>query len=220
MKRLLLIVLVLSISVSLFAKDAEKIIEKVYENNACINTLDTLFDINRKNYIKKDNKLIEKRTVKRILIKKPDKKKIINLNKNTLAPLSEAIPEKRADKNLYPEVLFDMENFLNDYDVSLTEKDERIKRGREEIVAVKKGQKLKYPQIRIIIINNRVEEIKFYSVLGKKYYHIIVDKYIKVKNLYFPAQITEKLIAEKNEITNTIKYTDIKLNKPIPDSEF
>ncbi len=220
MKRFLLIVLVLSIFVSLFAKDAEKIIEKVYKNNANISTLDTLFDMSRKNHIKKDDKFIEKRTVKRILIKKPDKKKIINLNKNTLAPLSEAIPEKKAGKNLYPEVLFDMENFLKDYNIFLTKKDERIKRGREEIIAIKKGQKLRYPQIRIAVKNKRAEEIKFYSVLGKKYYHITVDKYIKIKNTYFPAKITEKLIAEKNEITNTINYTDVKLNKSIPDSEF
>ena len=226
MKRLVFIlVLVFVISIA-YAKDKpEKILEKVFDNMASIISVDAISEMTKENniYSKKKNEVTK--STKRILIKKPNKQKVVYLDNVTKAPIVGVEPlidtgEITENKSLYPVCLFDIERFLTNYELSVTDKDERIKRGREEVVAIKKGQEMSYPQIRIIVKNDQVELIKFYSITGKKYYEVIVNKYGKTKGIDFPEEITEKLYSKKNEIVNTIKYTQIELNETIPDSEF
>ncbi|HDQ26152.1 MAG TPA: hypothetical protein ENN43_05335 [bacterium] len=129
----------------------------------------------------------------------------------------EIITEKAS---LYPECLFNITDFLGDFELSTVEKDERIKRGMEEITAVKKGQALRYPQIRLLVKGGRIQEMKFYSISGKNYYSVKVNQYRRVKNVDVPVDITEEIKTRKNSVTNHIRYTNMEVNGPVSDSEF
>lgn len=113
-----------------------------------------------------------------------------------------------------------MGSFFENFDLSIRQKDDRIKRGREEIIAIRKGQDAQYPQIRIFIKAGLVEEIKFYSAGGKKYYEVKINTYEKTKGIDIPVDITEKITAQNNEIVSSIKYSNIDVNLVISDSEF
>jgi hypothetical protein len=104
--------------------------------------------------------------------------------------------------------------------LTILNKDERIKRGGEEIIAIKKGQKLQYPQIRIFIIEDQVITMKFYDIYGKRYYEVDVKNYAKINGISYPTQIVEKLTSKQNEITNNINYSEVNINTAISDSEF
>lgn len=113
-----------------------------------------------------------------------------------------------------------MKTFFENFDLTIKQKDERIKRGMEEIIAIRKGQDAQYPQIRIFMKNGNVEEMKFYSISGKKYYEVKVNSYEKNKGIDVPVDITEKIHAQKNKIVSSIKYSNVQVNANIADSEF
>jgi hypothetical protein len=122
--------------------------------------------------------------------------------------------------SLSPSCLFDIKKFLENYDIDTKIRDERIKMGIEEIIAIKKGQKITYPQIRIFVKDGHVQAMKFYSITGKNYYSMKVNNYSKIGNIDMPDDIVEEIKTNKNTISTHIKYTNVQLNQDIDDSEF
>jgi hypothetical protein len=107
----------------------------------------------------------------------------------------------------YPDCLFKLREFLTNYDLTVTQKDERIKLGKEEIIAIRKGQTSAYPQIRITIKNDEVKDIRFYSINGKKYYVVKVKMYENINGVKTPSEISEVIIAKNNNIEKNISYS-------------
>ena len=219
----------------LFGASAKEMMDKASVNIGKISSIDAQVDLNSKDSdnVKKTDK--ENITSKRILLKKPGKMKIMHLTqamvpadngkneaKSTVqkAAPSDIISDDTKPVSLSPACIFDMNKFFENFDLSIKQKDERIKRGREEIVAIRKGQTAQYPQIRIIIMDGLVEEMKFYSISGKRYYEVKVNTYEKSKGIDIPVDITEKITSQNNIIVNNIKYSNIEVNTAIPDSEF
>lgn len=221
-KKFLIIFILANIYAFLFAENTENILANVYLNFNKINTLDILLEIKQININKKSNGKVEKKNEARILYKKPGKRKIIyinSLNKN----IEQTIKNENSDKEkieLHPYCLFNIEDFLKNFEIKIKHKDVRIKRGMEEIIAIRKGQATNYPQVRIFVQGNRILEMKFYTATGKKYYELKVIDYKKIEDIEFPIKINEKFIADNNYIINTINYKKIKINKEISDKEF
>ena len=218
----------------IFGASAKEMMDKASANMDKISSVDTQVDLNTKDTDngKKADKVSA--TSKRILLKKPGKMKIIyttpaapatngknkvNSTVQTAAP-ADVISDDSKAVSLSPACIFDMANFFENFDLSIRQKDERIKRGREEIIAIRKGQDVQYPQIRIFIKGGLVEEMKFYSAGGKKYYEVKIDTYEKTKGIDVPVDITEKIITQNNKIESTIKYSNVEINVEISDSEF
>lgn len=234
MRKLLMAVLTICVlgNFAFADKKADNLMKAVFDNADAI----TSADVTVESVVteKRANKTTEKTDLKKILMKKPNKMKItyldavgatgsaaINvLNASTLAVSGQNTQIVDKNASLYPECLFNITGFLKDFNLTILDKDERIKRGMEEVIAIKKGQTLQYPQIRIWVKTGRVQEMKFYSISGKKYYSIKINQYDKKKNIDVPVDITEDVIAQKNSISNRIKYTNVDINKTIPDAEF
>jgi len=121
------------------------------------------------------------------------------------------LPITNEKKYLYPKCLYGIDDYLADFNLSLVPKDERIKQGKEEIIAIKNGQDTEYPQIRVVVKGDAVESMKFFAMNGVKYYEIIVDKTAKISTISIPVELTEKFYTEAGTMTNTLKYEGINL---------
>lgn len=236
MKKTIFFIMMLFWTSILFAgKAAEKQLEKIFKNYSNITTVEADADITTEETAANIRGKKIKSNVKKVLIKKADrqnrtdnkrnKKKVILLDEKTRQPLSVQQSESMDRKPepapaLYPYHLFDPKNYFKNFKLSITVKDERIKIRGEEIIAIRKGQEREYPQIRIDVQNNRIKKMRFYSISGKRYYTMTVNKYIKIKGFDVPVEITEHFNTKKNEIKNDINYTIIRLNEPISDSDF
>jgi len=113
-----------------------------------------------------------------------------------------------AKEKMYPECVFNMEAFLENYSLAVKEKDSRIKRGIEEIVAVRKGQPAPYPQIRVFVKDGKVESVRFFGINGRKYYEVRVEKYKRIGGVEFPVEMAEAAISANNTIKKRIVYDE------------
>jgi len=211
MKRMIFIIFIILGAVVVSAADkAGQIMEKVFKNMDILESAEIQVNTT---IVEKNNK----RSAQKVKYIKPDKIKSISVDSNTGEPLRvENMPEYQDEEikrvSLYPACLFDPGYFYRNYDCSVKEKDERIKRGMEEIIAIRKGQEREYPQIRIFVKTGRIEMIRFYDIYGKRYYELKVKKYEKIKNMEFPVEMVEKMTVNNSKITRVIEYSDIRIN--------
>lgn len=223
MKRFVFVLTVLLTPAVIFAgKKAENIMQKVYDNMNSIDTINTYIDTD---VLGKDKKSMNRK----ILIKKPNKMKIIPVNSKTKTLLTDNTyiksgkTEPFTNNNkvfLYPACLFAPEYFYKNYTLTVKEKDERIKRGMEEIIAIRTGQEREYPQIRLLVKKDQIKRIRFYDMWGKRHYELKIHKYDEFGEVKFPVKMTEKVRTRNDKTIRKINYYNTELNKPIPDSEF
>lgn len=55
---------------------------------------------------------------------------------------------------------------------------------------------------------------------GRKYYELKIRSYSTVNGVYMPDSITESIFAKKNRIDSEFRYSNIKVNAVIQDSQF
>lgn len=115
---------------------------------------------------------------------------------------------KKYDKNdpktgLCPDAIFSLDKMLKNYELTLVQKDERIKTGREEIVARMKGQAAMYPQIRIILKDKAVFMVRFYDATGKRYYEA---KITATGRNDAPAEVMEEFTTASGGKTTRYNY--------------
>ena len=209
------------------AADADNVMKKVFNNIDKI----TSGDVNVTVVSKEDKagKSTEKSEKKRVRFKSPDKLKITYEKTAALKLQSAGVPESAEPENeivsnknpyLSPACIFNAKKFFSGYEFRTLEKDERIKRGREEIIAVRKGQAAEYPQIRLVIKNDIIESVRFYSAAGKRYYEVVAVEHKKNKGINVPVLLKETVTAEGNTTETVLDYRDIQVNVSIPDAEF
>jgi hypothetical protein len=172
----------------LYADTAVTITVQAYDNFDKISTMEAKYTIQTKQL---RNGNIEKNVTNEF-----------NISKNTTPG--------QVKTGLYPECLFNMKKYFENYNMTVKQKDERIKAGFEEVIAIPQGQTNQYPQVRLFIKGTKVKDIKFYNAQGKKYYTVKIKKYEKINGADFPTLIIEKMISEKTTIENTISYSNFK----------
>jgi len=192
MKRTLLILVCFVVFVGfLYADTSVTITAQVYDNFDKILTIKAKYTIE----------------TKQIRNGKSEKDVIKNFE---VVDSSLSTPNSQMKVGLYPDCLFRIKSFFSNYDMNIKQKDERIKVGAEEVIAIQKGQQKQYPQIRLFISGTKVREIKFYGPTGKKYYTAKAKKYEQKNGADFPTEIIEKFISKKTTIENTVLYSNIK----------
>jgi outer membrane lipoprotein-sorting protein len=214
----------------LFADTAENLLKKVYDNNRRITSLDINEDSSTTETVFAGNRKYFRNDSKHILFKNPGKMKIARNGPNAGNSVSNSMAAGKTstaataiinkDASMHPDCLFNAEVYFKNFNVKIMNRDERIKRGGEEIVATRKEQKTEFPQIRIFIRDNKVREIKFYSATGRKYYEIKVADYATINGLDVPSRIKENVFTSRNKIETDFNYGNIALNTDIPDSSF
>ncbi|PKL92139.1 MAG: hypothetical protein CVV21_05145 [Candidatus Goldiibacteriota bacterium HGW-Goldbacteria-1] len=201
---------------------AGNVISKIYSNFDSINTIDVEISSASEETILSNNHKELKNKIKRIVLKKENKKKKLELLDSTSTIKFSVVKNNEiSSASLYPACLFDIKNFLNDYNLTSVNKDERIEEIKgKEIIAIKNNQQKEYPQIRMNIIKDKIVEMRFYSFSGKKYYVLKMNKYVKIKGIDIPEEIVEEFHANKNEVINTMTFKVNRLNTSILDTEF
>lgn len=179
------IMLIFAFAVMLFAADAKEILKPVYQNFSSIDNWDATMTV----------ETVEKGKSKQVISKKIKYKK------------HGAKKENGETDNLYPNCIFHIEKFLENYSLTVLKKDERIKLGTEEIIAVPKNQKTAYPQIRIKVKSGQVIEMKFYSATGKKYYEVKLVGKIETSDNAKKIDIKETYFFKENTLENLIHYS-------------
>ncbi|HRQ43504.1 MAG TPA: hypothetical protein PLB12_04065 [Candidatus Goldiibacteriota bacterium] len=167
---MLLIMVFTSVNVVMSGQTAEQIMEQAYANGRAVSGI----------ILKRESA----KTVKDNIGKVKE-----NVKKTAV---SAAVKEPGQAAGNEPACYFDAENYFKNYVLSVKIKDERIKMGAEEITAIPKGQKIAYPQIRIIVKDKKIESMRFYDAKGNKSYEFKIDGYTKSKGAEYPARITEK----------------------------
>ena len=188
MKKIItVLVLILIFSHGLYADAAGDIMKAVYDNFGKISSIDSKYTIQTQQF---RNGTKEKEITKEYNISHG-----VTLTAGAMV----SVP--------YPDCLFNIEAYFKNYIITIKQKDERIKAGYEEVIAVPQGQTTQYPQVRLFIKGTKVKDIKFYNTLGKKYYTVKVKKYEKINGADFSTIIVEKMISEKTTLENTISYS-------------
>ncbi len=205
-KAILTFVIILLSSNIVFAETADKIMTKAYEGFDKIKSFSAKFSYSTKETGKNKN-IKENKSVKSITFNKDETKNAESKNKTTVTTGQNTADDKTITK-LYPECLFNIKEFLSNYELSIREKDERIKMGSEEIIAIPKGQKTAYPQIRVLVAAGKVMQMKFYDMAGKKYYDVKVNTYEKQNGIDMPVDIDESIISANNRIDSKIEYAE------------
>jgi hypothetical protein len=229
MKRIFIVMSVIVILSTLsFADAASDLLQKVYANNKQLNTLDVVEDSTTTETAAATNKISVNNESRHILFNKKSEKLKLTYNnakqktasngKVTATNPGTFILSGR-NASMHPECLYNIEGYLSNFDVKIMKKDERIKRGGEEIVATRKGQKTEFPQIRIFIKNDQVHEMKFYSMTGKKYYELKTHSYSTINGVDVPDSITESIFAKKNRVDSEFRYSNTKVNTTITDNQ-
>jgi|GEM_PF-3080308 hypothetical protein len=177
----------------LYADTAVTITAQVYENMDKISSIEAKYTIET---MQMRNSKIEKSRVKNFEIK--------------MSSSTPATTTAQAKTGLYPDCVFNIKNYFSNYDMTVKQKDERIKAGYEELVAVPKSQTNQYPQVRLFVKEKMIDSMNFYDASGKKYYTIKIKKYEKVNGADFPSVIVEKMISVKTTIKNVISYSNFK----------
>ncbi|PKL91025.1 MAG: hypothetical protein CVV21_09490 [Candidatus Goldiibacteriota bacterium HGW-Goldbacteria-1] len=217
MKKISMIIIgVIIFSVSVYAdKKAENVMAKAFESMTQIQNVEAIAVTEIKNE-KNGSVKVEALEAKKVTVIKPYQKIIKKLDYTTKTELpgqdtagADLIPAAQEQKYLYPKCLFGMQEYFENFDFALFDKDERIKQGKEEVIAIKKGQETEYPQIRITVNGNDVEMMKFFAMDGKKYYELIVDKTEKIKAINVPVEMTEKFYTNNGTMINVLKYENI-----------
>jgi len=214
-----------------YAGKAEDLMAQIYLNNAKITTANVTVAENVLDAT--GNTGTGKTMNKQILLKNPDKIKVIYLDQQVAAanntsakkttsnsPMTNRVIIDKKAAHLNPECVFDAENFFKNFVMTVKEKDARIKLGRDEVIATRKGQTLPYPQIRLMLKDGKIQTVKFYSIKGQKYYEVKINSYSRISGIDIPDDIVEKTGIKNNVITNKIKYKQIQLNTTISDGVF